>query len=34
VLPPSLANGSYLKLTVPPDPGSVMLVSGFSKSQV
>jgi hypothetical protein len=27
-----LPNGSYLKLTVPPVPGSVTLVSLFSKS--
>jgi hypothetical protein len=25
-------NGSYLKLTVPPEPGSVTLVIWFSKS--
>ena len=28
-----LPKGSYLKLTVPPAPGSVTLVMRFSKSQ-
>src|SRR5438552_14889843 len=29
-----LPKGSYLKLTVPPEPGSATLVNRFSKSQV